>query len=497
MDKTTTDSLGVRRIVASFREMRGAWRETRKEMRQLCRQMFHGLLRRSALSQLAADAAILICMSICMAFLCAYKEGGLDLYMSAFLPMFAVLLLMFALTEALGASRLFTFIVSLLILTGIALQTLLKLPAPENVTPSNTGLVLYAIISVVFALLSLPVLVLLTRCASRQTAARILNECILLVYLFLLVFGRYVNQTKAWIYVGSHSFQMTEVTKALSLLAFALEFTCEELSPNQRLRRGMITLLLNLVFLLIINEFGTLCVILAGFVFMAFLYLPSLVRVLRASLVMGVLIVVMLLGCRACYNAQARQRELRPDKPVSSAVAQGARIYSKFKLRTDLIFHPESVDANNGGYQSTRARNAILLSDWLGSSHEVYIPVVESDYIFDYLLLRMGVLFGILVLLLMLGLFLDASLYCLRNPCASEAAAGTVLAFCLAFQSILAAASATGQFFTVGIPFAFLAHGGSSALVNYTMVIFILYTMRRHVGSERLKRRHPREEATL
>ena len=339
-------------------------------------------------------------------------------------------------------------------------------------------------VSVVFGLLALPALTALVRARDRNFSIHVLNVVVFLLYAALLVFGRRVNGTRAWIYVGSMSFQLTEVTKFLTLVLFGLEFTNPDDTQEKRLRRGAFTLLMNAGFLLIVNEFGALCVILAGFVLTAFFYTPSVWRVFRTMFLLAALLAGMLFGCLTCYNMREASRERDPEAAIHPAVEQGARIYAKFKLRADIILHPESVDKNDGGFQSTRAKNAILLSSWLGSAYEVYIPVVESDYIFDYLLLRMGVVFGILVLLLMLLLFLNAALSCLRNPDSTEGAVGVALAFSISFQSILAAASAMGQFMTVGVPFAFLAYGGSSTLVNYTMVLYILYAMRRASGCE-------------
>ena len=441
--------------------------------------VLRGLFRPATLIRVGADLLALSCVSLCLACFCALKEGGIDLYMSSFLPFLGVLSVFVIFTESLRSSRIFLFIVSLLILTGTALQTLLKLPAPASVQPSNTGLVFYAVVSVAFGFLALPVFNALICARNRDLSIKLLNVVIFLLYAALLVFGRRVNGTRAWIYLGSISFQLTEVTKFLTLILFAMEFTNGADTPEKRLRRGVFTFLMNAAFLLIVNEFGALCVILAGFVLTAFFYIPSVWRVFRALLLLAALLTSMILGCFACYRLREVSHERNPDANINPAVEQGAKIYAKFKLRADIVLHPESVDKNNGGYQSARAKNAVLLSSWLGSSYEVYIPVVESDYIFDYLLLRMGVLFGILVLLLMLLLFLNAALSCLKNPRSTEGAAGVALAFSISFQSVLAAASAMGQFLTVGVPFAFLAHGGSSTLVNYAMVMYILYAMRR------------------
>lgn len=456
-----------------------------REMLSLLARILKGLFNFRVLFRMMTDLLVIACVSFCLACFCAMKEGGFDLYMSSFLPFLGVLAVFTLVTETLRSSRMFLFTVSLLILTGTALQTLLKLPAPQDVSPSNTGLVLYAAVSVAFAFLALPALNALVRAENRDSSIQLLNALVFLLYAALLLFGRRVNGTRAWIYLGPVSLQLTEMTKALTLILFGLEFTNEEDAPEKRLRRGVLTFLMNAFFLLIVNEFGALCVILAGFALTAFLYLPSLWKLFRTAFLLGVVLASMILACFLCHNLRANARERNPDAVIHPAIAQGARIYDKFQLRMDILFRPESVDKNDGGYQSARAKNAIILSDWFGSSYEVYIPVVESDYIFDYLLLRMGVMFGVLSLLLMLFLFLNATLLCLRNPHAAEGAVGVTLAFSISFQSILAAASATGQFLTVGIPFAFLAYGGTSTLVNYTMVMYILYAMRRDFAADK------------
>jgi cell division protein FtsW (lipid II flippase) len=87
----------------------------------------------------------------------------------------------------------------------------------------------------------------------------------------------------------------------------------------------------------------------------------------------------------------------------------------------------------------------------------------------------MGVVFGILVLLILLNMLVTGAVGCLRNTNSGEAAVGLAFLFGIVVQSVIAAASATGYFITIGLPFAFLAEGGTATLTNYTMAVFILY----------------------
>lgn len=431
--------------------------------------------------RILTDLGLMLLISVVLACFCVTKNGGMELYMSTFLPMQGVLLLLFALCEVFRSSRGFCFCAAMLILTGVTLQVLLLLPAAEGEQVTAGSLVANHVISILFAVGMVPVLRFLVGGVRRKGLVLFLNIAMIALYLALLVWGSTYNSTRAWIRIGGFAFQMTEVLKVMALVTLGLIFDDPDRTADNSLCMGLLTLTINGVFLLAVNELGTLCVLGVVYVLMALVYQPNVRHLL---VILAVLLLAASLVLTVCYGCQLLEQqsvaaEAAEPAEESGVVALGAKIYRKFKLRMDLVLDPDSVDANDGGYQTNKAREALVLSNWLGSAAEVYIPVVRSDYIFCYLLLKMGVCFGIAVLLMLLYMLLHGAERCLKNDTPGEGAVGLAFILAIFVQALIAAASSTGYFITVGLPFAFLADGGSAMLTNYVMVVYLLYVIRR------------------
>ena len=445
------------------------------------------------------DVGLLLLVSTALACFCVTKDGGMDLYMSTFLPMLFVLTALFVFTETLESSRAIAFCTSILILTGMTLQILLMLPGSEESPPSAYSLVSHNIISLFFATAALPVMRWLLTEINHRLLTRILVGTLLVLYLVLLVFGSTYNSTRAWISVGGFNFQMTEVTKMVTLMAYAVVFVNPGIPHHTRLNQALGILLLNGVFLLVINELGTLCVLGAVYMLMAMIYQPSLKRLAVTVALSAVAAAMVLFLCFLCYQAKHPIPEADPEAATEAVEVEveaeeeaetitlnpvaelGAKIYGKFQLRMAVILDPDSVDPDDGGYQARKAKESLVLSNWFGSALEVFIPVAESDYIFCYLLLKMGVCFGIAVLLMLLCILVNALEGCLKTASPLEGAVGLAFVLAIVTQAVVAAASSTGYFITIGLPFAFLASGGSAMLTNYTMMFFLIYAVRRHL----------------
>ena len=182
--------------------------------------------------------------------------------------------------------------------------------------------------------------------------------------------------------------------------------------------------------------------------------------------------------------------EKKEEKSLAEkAISLGDKIWRKFKLRVDLVLHPDTVDPLDGGYQTAKAQNALSLSTALGSRYEVDIPVVQSDYIFTFLVLKMGVVYALIVLMAMLLMLVTGLQGCLANPKSAVAAVGVAFTLGMVIQSLIAAASATGAFIVIGLPFSFLSDGGTAAVTNYMMAVFIIYATGGIVKSSREERK--------
>lgn len=482
------------------------------------------LSNREVLSRIAVDMLVVVLVSDLLAVFAGSSIGGLDIYMSTFLPMLGVMLALFAFTEAVNGSRVLAVITGILILTGVLLQALLKL---SNDTPSASELVIFAAISMGTGMIGCVVLRMFSESFQRKPAVQLLSLAVLGIYAVLLVFGKDVYGTKAWLIVGGFSFQLTELTKVLTLLIYGLVFTDTDLTPDQRLKQALIILVVNGVALLMVNELGTLCILGLTFFLMGWIYLPDVRKLVALALVLVVMASAVLGVCYLCSMAlhpaadpeateaieptasteateatgetaaaetapatePSGDGEKKEEKNlVEKALSLGDKIWRKFKLRVDLMLNPETVDPLDGGYQTAKAQNALSLSTLLGSHYEVDIPVVQSDYIFTFLVLKMGVLYALIILMVLLMMLVTGMQGCLANPVPGVAAVGVAFTLGMVVQSLIAAASATGSFIVIGLPFSFLSDGGTAAVTNYMMAVFIIYATGGAAKSRRAQR---------
>ena len=176
------------------------------------------------------------------------------------------------------------------------------------------------------------------------------------------------------------------------------------------------------------------------------------------------------------YENVAFGLRLRKKEDKLSITGLGAKIWTKFDERLSVYLHPEDADPLDDAYQIDQSLKALSLSSWFGSGYNWRVPVMESDYVFTFLVLKMGTIYGILILILltlMLLIGMQTALTC-KNDMISFVGMSFILS--LAFQSMISAASSTGSFMVVGLPFCFLGAGGTSAVTNYLMAVFVIYT---------------------
>ena len=115
---------------------------------------------------------------------------------------------------------------------------------------------------------------------------RLLGLAVVGIYAVLFVFGKEVAGTTAWLIVGGFSFQLTELTKVMTLLFYGLVFTDQDLTPDKRLVLTLIILAVNGVALLLLNELGTLCILGLAFFLMGWIYLPDVRKLVALALVL-------------------------------------------------------------------------------------------------------------------------------------------------------------------------------------------------------------------
>lgn len=406
------------------------------------------------------------------ALLCAGEKAALDLYLGLAL---ASALLFAAITFAcrlFGSSRSFAYSTMLMIAVGLALQVLLFSSGSSGLSRVHS-LIVFGFLGLAGGLL----LILGFRAISgirRQWCYLLLGGGTLLIYLLLWVAGIAAGNTKAWLMIGSFSFQPTELAKVLGLLTVARLLTDEALSPKKRLWGVVLTLLLHTAFLVSINELGTLLILMTVSLLLTFLYLPKTKHLLLLLLILVLIAALLLSGCYGCHKLAA----LRPAGETPVWVELGADIFQKIELRLKNLLDPANADPYGAGYQSYQVRRVLSTAKLFGCCPSQAVPVIDSDFIYIYLISHFGILAAIGVVLLLILMTFKGTVSLLRRQAGTETATALAFMLCLTVSSLLSALSALCLLPTVGIGFAFLSRGGTASAVNHMMLLFILYGMR-------------------
>lgn len=478
-----------------------------------------------------------VIIGLAISLLCSIKQGGMDLFMTVMIPFVAVSMFFFVFTVFYESSIPYAALTVVLLMLGVALQVMLLIPDEADKTPTASALLKNAILGLVIALIAVPFFYYIFNHMNKRVAALITLGAALLLYFILLVKAPNNNGTRAWIYIGGRSFQLTELTKLLAVMSLACIFTDSTLTPGRRLIRAIGILAAHALCLIVINELGTLIVICIVFIVLGFSFQPS-IRGMLITIAIGILGLSVLLSIGyKCYEisnrieeqeaiealleeqaaeqaeaeaqdgeeaeeaADAEEAEAAEDgeadedavqpipegekihlpAPVEKIVNKGAMIFYKVKIRFDLITAPETVDEYNEGYQAKMARKAMLVTNWLGTNddYEQNVPVIESDYIFLYVLMKIGIIGAFVVLMMLMIMLIETVLRSASNPRMTEGAAAIGFICCIVVQSIVTGASSVGLIPTVGLTFAFLSDGGSATVANYMMTFFILYSFRK------------------
>ena len=448
-------------------------------------------------------------IGLVVSLLCSLKQGGMDLYLSVMLPFIIICLFQFGAASLYESSIPYVTLTVILIFLGASLQIMLLLPVKDS--SGAFKLAIFAGVGTVAGLVGVPVLNYLFNYMNKRLAALFSLGAAVLLYLVLLAAAPNISGTRAWLVIGPVSFQLTEVTKVLAVMAFACIYTDRGITPLRRLLYAVGVLIVHAGALVLVNELGTLVVISIIFVVLGFAFLPS-AKGLLAVVLAGILCVGGLVGFSyKCYQIRYGEPEMTAlsapegegeaiDGSLTAATAtetpapqkthgrlynkvvdKAAAIFYKIRTRFQLVLDPGSVDEYGEGYQAKMARKAMLVTGWLGTSekYEQNVPVIESDYIFLYVLMKIGVIGALIVLAMLVGMMLETTVRVAAGGKVTEQAAAIGFICCIVVQSVITAASSAGLIPTVGLTFAFLSDGGSATVMNYIMTYFIIYAMRR------------------
>ena len=338
----------------------------------------------------------------------------------------------------------------------------------------------------------------------------------IVTYLFLLFFGKEVNGTKAWIGFGNTRFQLTEISKLIAFITIPVIIQDKKHSEKTKSLISVILLCAHSIFLVMLNELGTLCVILLVSFLVRIVFAPQKKYVFREIAIILLLAAVAFAGCFGInklhstavksvesiqeqanesitegdpVNTEAENNELaargtetsmndEKTKPsaLDKTITRLARIYPKIEQRIKVFLKSEDVSAEDM-YQISIAEEAMLGASWFGTPRGSLsiVPEIDSDFVFIYLIVRLGIVGVILVFAALITMLVEVVV---KGSFDQEKGNLYIIAVAfvlsITFQSLLCCCSNIGLFPIIGLPFPYLSHGGAALCSNLFMSMFII-----------------------
>lgn len=342
---------------------------------------------------------------------------------------------------------------------GMALQVSLH---PANATELKLFCLLAFVgcicTSIVFALLRvMPQTLIYNFCVAGSAVS----------FLFLRFFSKPINSTYAWVSVGGHSFQLTEVVKLILIIGFSAAVTNEAWHEAVQFRAALLLLAVCTGGFFMLNELGTLLACLLDCGVMALLYCSikhTLSLVAFGALTGGVGYAFL----KLCSGMQNPAGPFRLGQLVYRKLAVRLQYYGVSSFSSY-----SSQELSSSAYQSYTTWRSLLLARPMGASpYRVSTPVADSDLILATLANRGG---WICLLLALLGTFLLilASLL-LSTRCGGWLSCVGTGAGCAVGLAGLVNLFSTASLLLIGVQFPFLGAGGSSFICSWAAITLLL-----------------------
>lgn len=336
-----------------------------------------------------------------------------------------------------GAEQHLWKIVQALIATGIALQIALD-------TSHAAALIRQSYIAACCGVVGAMAYYYLTR-LDPTAMVTLLNALSMLFYALLLL-SPASHGTKAWLSVRGTSFQLTEVSKLLAIIAISRAATEPGKTDRVRTENAFKIIFLHALGLAAVNELGT-------------------------------AVVVLLCACLILFITVRQLRWTAGWCALTALAAYGGLLACKFcaelggpgPLRLGMLVYNKALNRLGGAgdnFQRDAADKALLLSGWFGTDSRVTVPAGQTDFALVSLVQIFGVSSAIFVMFLFGFLLFWVVLLVSRQETPTFPA---TLAFsCVLLvevQALLNVISSLGMGPIMGVGMPFLSLGGSNLAV--------------------------------
>ncbi|MGN1014261.1 MAG: FtsW/RodA/SpoVE family cell cycle protein [Butyricicoccus sp.] len=291
-----------------------------------------------------------------------------------------------------------------------------------------------------------------------------------LLYMATLVLGvAGAGGVTNWIRIGPIQFQPSEFIKGLYVLIMAGLLCTKENPGRKRILAACLVTLINLGFLVLQGEFGTILLILGTFLCLIFLFVPD-IRVFGAVLVslfgLGAAGIAM---CSLLLKVGGSGFLVRQVQKIVNRFAPW--LYLNFGLNPTNLSVEEYQNAN---YQVLQARKALLNSGLFGSDTTTYIPNRLNDSVFPALTESCGILIALTICILFGLLVVRGTRIYFRCPDRYHQAVAAGLTIQVILQAFIIIGGSIGLLPLTGITLPLISLGGSSLIATFIYLAVIL-----------------------
>lgn len=291
----------------------------------------------------------------------------------------------------------------------------------------------------------------------------------IVLFIATLVLAKSVGNVRNWITIGGISLQPTELIKFLYVFIAAGLLGTKENPDKNNIWAFYIVTGIEMAFLVLQSEFGTLLLILMLFLTFVGLFVPD------SKIFLGTVAVIVAGGTVAIFfGMQLTKWNAAGFFLGTNKLAQiFLSNYNKIANRFIYWMHPEK-DALGLGYQLLKAKESIVLGGWFGTSSVTDLPVKTSDLVYPALIQRCGMIFALLVFIIFILMWLEGVQLFVRKQDRYHKAVGAGFVFMLFDQTLIIIAGSTGLCPLTGITLPFISSGGTSLMVSFMIVGMIV-----------------------
>ena len=399
-----------------------------------------------------------------------FTRGKSDEYLSIVLLISIMNIAVILLTHIVDGSLKFSFLWQSLVNIGIVTQLLCGVNLKTIVVINGVSLFVGAIIAVL----------LLTINEEKNTRKiRIIFFILdILILVVLMLFGKMVATTSAWLSIGGNSLQLTEISKFISLMYIAALWEDKRLTDKKKIKFNLIFLMTNTVFYLVIEEMGTLIIIYLMSIIASYIFC----RKQKYAITMLSIIVGMTgVGIFLLFIAH-----LISSKTSVSIFQIANNVFLKQQHRWDMWLNIKKL-SSDATYQIVTAQKAITIGGLFGSSHTYYIPAGSTDFIFVSLILKLGYFLGIIVLVFYFAMLMEGLIISYKNKGIKRTMDG-IFSIALFTQALLMILGSCRAFILTGIGVPILSRGGSSQVIATVSVFYILLSSGKKDITKKIKK---------